>query len=118
MEVEVKRLDDLNLHRCRMMKIDVEGMELGVLKGGVETIRRLRPALYVENDREENSAELIHFIAELDYELYWHEPRLFRKPNLLNNEENVFGGIISRNMLCLHNSAKHVIQGLRKVERP
>jgi FkbM family methyltransferase len=115
-EVEVRRLDDMELTRCRLMKIDVEGMEISVLKGAVETINRLRPAMYVENDRAEKSAKLIRFIAELDYTMYWHKPLLYNSKNLLGNADDVFPGIISANMLCLHNSAKHVIKGLTKVE--
>ncbi|MEM7014611.1 MAG: FkbM family methyltransferase, partial [Verrucomicrobiota bacterium] len=48
-------IDSLNLDRCKMIKADVEGMELQVLVGAAKTIERLRPFLFVENDREENS---------------------------------------------------------------
>lgn len=47
--VEVRRLDDVELPAPpRVIKIDVEGMELEVLEGALETIRRHRPILYVE----------------------------------------------------------------------
>ncbi len=36
-----------------LIKIDVEGAELDVLKGGAALIARSRPLLYVENDRVE-----------------------------------------------------------------
>ena len=43
------------------MKVDVEGMELEVLRGAAQTIQRCKPALFVENDRDEKSAALISY---------------------------------------------------------
>ena len=68
----------LELERCHFMKIDVEGMEGEVLAGASSTIARLRPQLYVENDRREKSAALIEQLFSLNYELFWHLPLLFR----------------------------------------
>ena len=51
-KVDIVTLDSLGLDRIDLIKIDVEGMEEQVLRGGVETIRRLRPKLYVENGPE------------------------------------------------------------------
>ena len=100
------------------IKIDCEGMEIDVIAGAREKIRRCRPAIYVENDREEKSASLISAIMELDYNLYWHLPPLFNKDNLAGNPENVFGGIVSINMLCLPAEYKIKMDGVRKIESP
>src|SRR5260221_683648 len=51
--VAVETLDDLGLTRLDLLKIDVEGMEIDVLAGAAASARRLRPMLYVENDRAE-----------------------------------------------------------------
>jgi FkbM family methyltransferase len=99
-EVPVVRLDEYDLPRCRLLKVDVEGMELDVLQGAREMIERCSPVLYVENDRPEKSAELVRYIAALGYELYWHKPPLFNPDNFAGNRENVFGNIQSINMLC------------------
>ncbi|MTI17013.1 FkbM family methyltransferase [Rhodobacteraceae bacterium RKSG542] len=40
---------DLGLERLDLMKIDVEGFELAVLKGAATTLKRFRPALFVES---------------------------------------------------------------------
>jgi FkbM family methyltransferase len=44
----VKRLDDLNLDNVDFMKIDTEGFEAFVVEGGLETIKRCKPVIYVE----------------------------------------------------------------------
>lgn len=100
-KVPVMTLDALPLRSCHFIKIDVEGMEREVLAGGGKMIGRFRPLLYVENDRKEKSQALIEALFALDYRLFWHFPPLFNPGNFFGNPENVFGRIVSRNMLCL-----------------
>jgi hypothetical protein len=54
--VEVITVDEFakrtNLNRLNFVKIDVEGMEFKVLKGGVEAWKRLKPVLFFEITRE------------------------------------------------------------------
>lgn len=47
-ELPVRRLDDYYLDGVGLIKIDVEGMEPAVLRGGEATIRRDRPAIFAE----------------------------------------------------------------------
>jgi FkbM family methyltransferase len=46
--VPVVTIDSLGLDRLDLLKIDAEGMEIGVLKGAESTIWRCRPAIYAE----------------------------------------------------------------------
>ena len=58
-DVRVIRLDDCDLDRLDVLKLDVEGGELAVLSGGARTVMRLQPrALLVEDKRSETSARL------------------------------------------------------------
>ena len=41
-------IDGLNLNRIDLLKIDVEGMEVDVLEGAVETIKKHMPQMYIE----------------------------------------------------------------------
>jgi FkbM family methyltransferase len=123
--VPVVTVDSLQLPRCNLLKADVEGGELGVIKGAAETIKKYHPALYIEsplatreNDRKERSAALIAHIMSLDYDLYWHAPLMFNPKNFYGNPSNVFARIISLNMLCVHRSVPSKIQGLRRIDGP
>ena len=109
-------LDSLKLQRCDFMKIDVEGMEPKVLEGGREFIKKLRPIIYVENDRAEHRNRLIQMIAAMDYKLYWHLPKLFNPDNFAGVAENIFGGIESCNMLCIPIGKGPEINGLEVID--
>jgi FkbM family methyltransferase len=116
--VPVMTLDSLQLPACHLLKIDVEGMEQQVLEGAADTVRRLKPILYVENDRRDKAAALIRCIDALDYNMYWHTPPLFNPANYAGNAQNVFGTIVSINMLCCPKSLPQQIIGGAKVEVP
>jgi FkbM family methyltransferase len=117
-EVSVITIDSLTLPRCDFLKIDVEGMEPAALRGARQTIEKYRPILYLDNRRQENSPAIIELLHSLDYALYWHIAPLFDANNFYQNEDNVFGGAASVNMLCIHKSVTTDIAGLRKVEGP
>ncbi|RAU22502.1 FkbM family methyltransferase [Paramagnetospirillum kuznetsovii] len=97
----LRTLDSFQLKSLRLLKADVEGAECEVIAGAVDTISRLRPVLYVENDRPDRSAALIKCILDLDYRLWWHMVPLFNPGNFRGNATDVFPGIGSLNMLCL-----------------
>lgn len=97
----VVTLDSYELQALKLIKIDVEGAESEVIDGARDTITRLRPVLYVENDRKEKSAALIRRILDLGYRLWWHVVPLYSPHNPRGNAENLFGAISSLNMACL-----------------
>lgn len=47
-EVDVRVLDSINLEALDLMKIDVEGAELGVIRGGLNTIEAYHPTIFIE----------------------------------------------------------------------
>jgi FkbM family methyltransferase len=47
-EVQVKRLDDFQFARVDLVKLDVEGAEWFVLRGGRRTIKKWKPPLFME----------------------------------------------------------------------
>ena len=73
-EVELARLDDEPLENVGFMKIDVEGHEEHVLRGGERLLRRDRPVLLVEIEERHTGkpvAETFGLIERLGYDGYF-----------------------------------------------
>jgi len=117
-KVDVVTLDGLKLTACHFVKIDVEGMEQDVIAGARRTIGRFRPLLYVENDRAEKAVGLIRAIDGLGYKMFWHAAPLFNPNNFAGNRENVFGRIVSINMLCVPAELNPRVSGMPPVAVP
>ncbi|MFC8731653.1 FkbM family methyltransferase [Luteimicrobium sp. NPDC057192] len=67
-EFPVSTLDsELGSTEVSVLKVDVEGMELAVIQGGRETLRRCRPLLYVEAQSPEALAALVPELVPLGY---------------------------------------------------
>ena len=114
-ETPVVAVDDLDLERCALIKADVEGMEGEVIAGAARTIARLRPALYVENNRRDRSPALLGALLDLDYRVWWHLPPIFNPRNYRRVRRNLFPRIVSFNLLCLPAERRTQVQGMRPV---
>lgn len=67
-DIKVCPLDEIGFKDVDFIKIDVEGFEAKVLKGGRETIIRSRPILWLEIFPE-NKNEVSSILTELGYSL-------------------------------------------------
>lgn len=66
--VHVVRLDDvIGDQNVDLIKIDTEGMELEVIRGAEEAIRRNRPLIYAEAARLESLAQLEQLLSAFEY---------------------------------------------------
>lgn len=71
------------------VKIDVEGMELDVLRGMPETLKKYAPALYIElhgaerEDKFENAKAVIGFLEQAGYRIYDVENRCYAMSSTL-----------------------------------
>ena len=69
--IEIKRLDDYAFADVGIIKVDVEGHELLVLRGAEKTILREKPLLLVEIEqrhlKERTIEEVFNFITSLGY---------------------------------------------------
>jgi FkbM family methyltransferase len=74
-EVMVKQLDAHTFDNISLIKIDVEGWELEVMKGSVNTIKQHRPVLFVEYMKGDHKKtlhkydnnEFINLLEEINY---------------------------------------------------
>jgi len=97
--IEIRTLPEfISDKRCSLIKIDVEGAEAKVLRGGAELLLRDRPAVFAElfNDQlrkvsDSNGTELISFMRGLGYRCFdtmegkpGAELQRYDSPELLN----------------------------------
>jgi len=90
--VDVITVDGMGLPAVHLMKIDVEGMELDVLRGAAKTIERDRPLLFVEYLKGDRKA-LAGWLLAAGYRLFLHR----------------------HNWLCIGAGAPLVIQGGQEI---
>ena len=98
---EVMTLDSLALDACHLIKLDIEGMELDALQGAVNTIRRHRPFMYLENHEGEHYHDLIRFVHDFGYRMFWHGVET-----------------LNPNMLCVPQESRIQVNGLKAVAVP
>ena len=109
-------IDDLQLARCNLIKIDVEGAEAQVLAGARATIKARRPVLFVENNSEEGSEPILRMLDELGYSCWWHIPHYFNPNNFFGSAERLFENYYEANVLCFPKEARVNAQGMWPVE--
>lgn len=106
--IRVTTLDRLaatqRIRTCRLVKIDVEGMEGRVLDGAVAFLEACKPVIFIENNEEEHSREIIARLLSLGYRSWWHIAPYFNRRNYFNCQDNVFEGRCEANMLSIHSS--------------
>lgn len=116
-ETEVMTLDSLHFSRCKLVKIDVGGMEAEVLEGGHELIERCKPILFLAANDHEGTPELLEAIDLLGYDAWWHIAMHYQAQNHFANPENVFDGINpDANLICAPRGDEVTVDGFEPVQ--
>lgn len=90
-EIEMVTIDSYmenkKLLRCDLIKIDVDGIEIEILKGCIETINKFKPIFIVETN---NDIKIVDFFIKMKYKV-------------LNMDLNEYNGkdIIPLNVFCI-----------------
>ena len=88
-EIQTKKIDELSFdNKISFIKIDVEGHELEVIEGAKNTIKRDKPVLLVEIEKQytkKEVAESINFINSLGYKSYFFNKKDLKSTTELNN---------------------------------
>ena len=68
--LKVERLDSFGLKDVKLIKMDVEFMEISVLKGARKTIDKYKPVLYIEiGHKQERYDEISEYLRSIGYRL-------------------------------------------------
>jgi hypothetical protein len=108
-EINVITLDNKfkHLEKLDFIKIDAEGNEFEILKGGKNLINRFHPIIYLEFIPGENlkTIEILNFLDSFNYISYTHITPLFNVSNFKKNEVNIFTNISSFMILSIPRSS-------------
>lgn len=106
------RIDDLNLPKPTVIKIDVEGHELKVFNGMRETIKSSKPTILYESMHGTGFDLIYEFLNELGYTIYWFPAMNYNPKNYKNETINIFGNGGVLNCLAIPNTVEAQINGL------
>ena len=103
--VDMQSIDALALQRLDFIKADIEGHELALLEGAIDTLRRLRPIVYLEIDCANgkptgNRDELVGFLEPLGYAAFYYIAPMFNPANFRGVAEDVMGAV-SLDLVCV-----------------
>jgi FkbM family methyltransferase len=75
-ETDMRTLDSYNFKDIDLIKIDTEGYETNILKGGIKTISKNRPVIYAEHLSLDELNNFCEIIMDMDYVLRVVTPRI------------------------------------------
>ena len=90
----------LNLKKCNFLKIDVELMELNVLKGAKEFIKKFRPIIWVENHLGYPNY-LNKYLLKINYKPFWAATMMYNPDNHFISDKNYYENILTYNTLAM-----------------
>lgn len=92
----------LKLDSLKLLKADVEDMEMDVIRGATGLIERFRPVIYLEiNHDAVRAKEMQKMLLAMNYTIHPHNPNLFNPSNFKDRLDNIFPDGASFNILCL-----------------
>src|SRR5260370_33449794 len=89
--IDVTTIDKLGIKCCDLIKIDVESMEVNVLKGARQSLRAARPIVFAECNSLEHGWPVVEFAAEEGYSAYVVNVLAYNPDNFRGSRNNSFG---------------------------
>jgi methyltransferase, FkbM family len=72
-KIKTERLDNFNFNNISLIKIDVEGFELYVLRGAIETIKKNKPRIIIETQSKELRIRTNEILSSVGYSLSYRD---------------------------------------------
>tara|TARA_Y100000768_G_C23952319_1_gene670878 strand:+ start:58 stop:930 length:873 start_codon:yes stop_codon:yes gene_type:complete len=112
--LRTKKIDDLNLNseNITFIKLDVEGSEIEVIKGGLNTIKKTFPIIAFEqqkNDFHNGSSQVIDELKKIGYETFL----VSKTKPIFVNSNHIFGKLITIIYSILFSQKKVLIKKKR-----
>ena len=100
-KIKLATLNDfMDIPRCDFLKIDVELMELDVLKGGKGFIKNFRPIMWIENHREYPNC-INKYLLKIGYKPFWATTMFYNPNNYFVNTTNYYFNVATSNILAI-----------------
>ena len=108
-KIKVVKLDEfLYLRKCNFLKLDAEDMDLDVLRGGKNFLKKYRPILWVENQKIYPN-QINKFLLDNDYIPFWVSTMFYNPDNYFVNDNNYYKNLATFNTLAIPNEKKFLI---------
>ena len=98
--ISLVSLDSLQISRLDFIKIDVEGMELDVLKGASETIGKFKPVMIIEVIKSDKEA-LVSYLKEFGYIAFEVGLNFLAVPSKSPIRDRIFESVFRKKSSCL-----------------
>jgi hypothetical protein len=111
-------LDSFNANEIDLIKIDVEGSELGVIRGGINSITVSRPTIFVELLRKwmrpfgSSPQDVSELLAALGYLIFEVTDEQLLEVDIISDETS------STNFVFVHESRPGHLSILRGLSKP
>lgn len=102
--IKTSILDEHGLNDIRFIKMDAEGNEYNILLGGLKTILKSKPVIYIEGSKKYLTQDIVDLLKELNYTLYSLSngikryelnSKLLRDNVLVHNDDKIIDEITS-----------------------
>lgn len=99
---ESMTIDDLHLDACRLIKLDVEGMELEVLNGAKRLIKKHKPLIFFEANTISDAWKIIEEVTPWgNYSARVVISNAFSSRNFNHNQQNIFSDFQETSILLV-----------------
>jgi FkbM family methyltransferase len=100
--IKTIKLDEVEVPKCSLIKIDVESYEWEVIQGGQKFLRKHKPVLYMEaKNNVDGTKKYLKWLFDNGWRCYWHFAFWYRKNNYKNDSNDMKPGTGDMNILAV-----------------
>ncbi|MDA8893147.1 FkbM family methyltransferase [Hyphomicrobiales bacterium] len=86
--VSTLKLDEVEVSKCNLVKVDVESHEWEVIQGGKVFLKKHKPVIFIEAKKEvDGTKKYLKWLFENGWRCYWHYAFWYRQENYKKNND-------------------------------